>query len=64
MACKKVVGACVVDCLGQDAAFYIAQLMPLPLALSCFCKIPIDFCLSDTGSPGSSRTKAIKRLLL
>jgi len=50
-ACKKqrVVGAGVVICLERDADLHMAQLMPLPLTVSCFSKIQIGF---GTGSPG------------
>jgi len=38
-----VVGAGVVVCLGQGADLHVAQLMPLPLTVSCFTKIQIGF---------------------
>jgi len=40
-ACKKTEwwGAGVVVCLEQGADLHIAQLMPLPLTVSCFSKI-------------------------
>jgi len=40
-ACKKTEwwGAGVVFCLEQDADLHMAQLMPLPLTVSCFSKI-------------------------
>jgi len=34
-------GAGVVVCLEQGASLHIAQLMPLPLTVSCFSKIQI-----------------------
>ena len=42
-ACKKTEwwGTGVVICLEQGADLHIAQLMPLPLAVSCFSKIQI-----------------------
>jgi len=52
----------VVICLERDADLHIAQLMPLPLTVSCFSKIQIGFYLSVTGSPGSSRKMAVKRV--
>jgi len=57
-ACKKLSdgGAGVVICLERGADFHTAQLMPLPLAVSCFSKIQNWFYLSSTGSPGWSRT--------
>ena len=42
-ACKKTEqwGAGVVICLGRSADLHMAQLMPLPLTVSCFSKIQI-----------------------
>ena len=47
-ACKKQWwGAGVVICLERGADLHTAQLMPLPLTVSCFSKIQIGFtCLS------------------
>ena len=44
-ACKKTEwwGAGVVICLELGADVHTAQLMPLPLTVSCFTKIQIDF---------------------
>jgi len=42
----------VVVCLVRGADLHTAQLMPLPLTVSCFSKIQIGFYLSGTGSPG------------
>jgi len=42
----------VVICLERGADLHMAQLMPLPLAVSCFSKIQIGFYLSGIGSPG------------
>jgi len=36
-------GADVVICLEQGADLHMAQLMPLPLTVSCFSKIQIGF---------------------
>jgi len=59
----------VVMCLGQGADLHMAQLMPLPLAVSCSSKsrlvLPSWFYLSGARSPGYSRTiskMAVKRL--
>jgi len=41
-------GAGMVICLRPGADLHIAQLMPLPLTISCFSKIQIG---SGTGSP-------------
>ena len=40
----------MVICLEQGAYLHMAQLMPLPLTVSCFGKIQIGFTLM--GSPG------------
>jgi len=45
----------VVVCLEQGADLHMAQLMPLPLTVSCFSKIQIVFTflvLAHPGSPG------------
>ena len=54
LACKKNEwwGSGMVICLERDADLHVAQLMPLPLTVSCFSKIQIGFYLSGTGSPG------------
>jgi len=45
-------GADVVICMERGADLHMAQLMPLPLTVSCFNKILIGFTLSGTGLPG------------
>jgi len=45
-------GAGVVICLKRVADVHMAQLMPLPLTVSCFSKNPDWFYLSGTSSPG------------
>jgi len=44
-ACKKLSGgvAGVVICLERGADLHMAQLMPLPVTVSCFSKIQIGF---------------------
>ena len=56
-ACKitEWCGAGMVICLERDADLHMAQLMPLPLTVSCFIKIQIGFTflvLAYSGSPG------------
>ena len=56
-ACKKTEwwDAGVVICLERGADLHMAQLMPLPLTVSCFSKIQIGFTflvLAHLGSPG------------
>ena len=63
-ACKKLEwwGAGMVICLEQGADLHTAQLMPLPLTVSCFSKIQIGFTflvLAHLGSPGK---RAVKRV--
>jgi len=54
-ACKKTKWFCagVVICLERGADLHMAQLMPLPLTVSCFSKIQIDFTLLVPAHPGS-----------
>jgi len=53
-ACKKLSGdgAGMVICLARGAYLHMAQLMPLPLTVSCSSKIQIG---SGTGHPSSPR---------
>jgi len=54
-ACKKLSGGVLVICLQRDAELHMAQLMPLPLTVSCFSKIQIGFTIlvpAHLGSPG------------
>jgi len=54
-ACKKTElwGAGMVISLEQDADLHMAQLMPLPLTVSCFSKIQIGFTFLVPAHPGS-----------
>ena len=52
----------MVFCMEQRADLHTAQLMPLPLTVSCFSKIQIGFTFlvpADLGSPGN---RAVKRV--
>ena len=40
----------------------MAQLMPLPLTVSCFSKIQIGFTFLVPADPGSSGQRAVKRV--
>jgi len=42
----------VVFCLEQGADLHMAQLMPLPLIISCFSKIQIGFTFLIPAHPG------------
>ena len=52
----------MVICLQRGADLHIAQLMPLPLIVSCFSKIQIGFAFLLLAHPGSPRKRAIKRV--
>jgi len=52
----------VVICLEQGADLHAAQLMPLPLTVSCFSKIQIGFTFLVLADPGSSGKRAVKRV--
>ena len=55
-------GAGVVICLKRGADLHMAQLIPLPLTVSCFSKIQIGFTFLVPAHPGSLRPKAVKRV--
>jgi len=55
-------GAGVVICLQRGADLHVAQLMPLPLTVSCFSKIQIGFTFLVPAHPGSPRQRAVKWL--
>ena len=52
----------MVICLERDADLHMAQLMPLPLTVSCFSKIQIGFTFLVPAHPGSPGHRAIKRV--
>ena len=52
----------MVICLKRDANLRIAQLMPLPLTVSCFSKIQIGFTFQVPAHPGSPGKRAVKRV--
>ena len=55
-------GAGMFICLERGADLYIAQLMPLPLTVSCFSKIQIGFTFLVPARLGSSGKRAVKRV--
>ena len=63
-ACKKTEwwGAGMVICLELGADLHMAQLMPLPLTVSCFSKIQIGFAFLIPAHPGSPGKRAVKRV--
>jgi len=64
LACKKTEwwGVGVITCLKQGAHLHMAQLMPLPLTVSCFSKIQIGFAFLVPAHPGSPGQRAVKRV--
>ena len=52
----------MVICLERGADLHMAQLMPLPLTVSCFSKIRIGFTFLVPAHLGSPGQRAIKRL--
>jgi len=52
----------VVICLELGADLHMAQLMPLPLTVSCFGKIQIGFAFLVPADPGSPGKRAVKRV--
>ena len=53
-------GAGMVICLERSADLHMAQLMPLPLTVSCFNKIQIGFTCLVLAHPGSPGKRAVK----
>ena len=56
----KVAG--MVICLERGADLHTSQLMPLPLTVSCFCKIQICLTFLVPAHPGTPGQRAIKRV--
>jgi len=52
----------VVICLERGADLHMAQLMPLPLTVSCFSKIQIGFTFLVPAHQGSLGQRAVKRV--
>ena len=63
-ACKKTElwGTGMVICLKRDADLHMAQLMPLPLTVSCSSKIQIGFTFVEPAHLGSPGKRAVKRV--
>jgi len=51
----------MVICLEQGADLHMAQLIPLPLTVSCFSKIQIGFTFLVPAHLGSPGKRAVKR---
>ena len=54
----------MVICLERGADLHMAQLMPLPLTVSCFSKIQTGFSFLVPAHPGSPRQRAVKRVFV
>ena len=52
----------MVICLERGADLHMAQLMPLPLAVSCFSEIQTGFTFQVPAHPGSPGKMAVKRV--
>ena len=52
----------MVICLERGADLHMAQLMPLPLTVSCFSEIQIGFAFLVPAHPGSPGQRAVKRV--
>jgi len=52
----------MVICLERGADLHTAQLMPLPLTVSCFSKIQIGFAFLVPAHLGSPGKRAVKRV--
>jgi len=57
-ACGEVLAWLSVWSKGAD--LHMAQLMPLPLTVSCYCKIQFDFTFLVQAYPGSPGQRAVK----
>ena len=54
----------MVVCLELGADLHMAQLMPVPLTVSCFSKIQIGFTFLVPAHPGSPGKRASKRVFV
>jgi len=52
----------MVICLERGADLHTAQLMPLPLTVSCFSEIQTGFTFLVPADPGSPGQRAVKRV--
>ena len=55
-------GAGVIICLERGTDLHMAQLMPLPLKVSCCSKILIGFIFLVPADPGIPGQRAVKRM--
>jgi len=52
----------MVICLERGAHLHMAQLMPLPLTVSCFSEIQVGFTFFVLAHPSSPGQRAVKRV--
>jgi len=52
----------VVICLERGADLHMAQLMPMPLTVSCFSEMQIGFTFLVLAHPGSPGKRAVKQV--
>ena len=64
LACKKLSGEVLawLSVWSEVQTCIMAQLMPLPLTVSCFSKIQIGFTFLVLAHPGSPGQRAVKRV--
>jgi len=64
LACKKLSGEVLawLSVWSEVQTCIMAQLMPLPLTVSCFSKIQIGFTYLVPAHPGSPGKRAVKRV--
>jgi len=62
LACKKTEWGCWHGCLERRADLHMAQLMPLPITVSCFSEIQIGFTFLVPAHLGSSGQMAVKQV--
>jgi len=64
LPCKKLSGEVLawLSVWSKVQTCVIAQLMPLPLTVSCFSRIQIDFAVLVPAHPGSTGQRAVKRV--
>jgi len=63
-ACKKLSGGLLLwlSVWSEGADLHMAQLMPLPLTVSCYSKIQIGFTFLVLAYPGGPRKRAFKQV--
>jgi len=60
----KLSGGVLVNCLELGADLHMAQLMPLPLTVSCFSKTQIGFAFLVPAHPVNRGKRVVKRVCM